>query len=588
MTSDNLNIIGLVCARGGSKGVPRKNLRLLGGKPLIAYAIQTGLACPSLKRLIVSTEDEEIGRVASSFGAEVPFRRPAELARDASPEWLVWQHAARTLEAAGERVDVLLSLPPTSPLRSAEDVEACLALLLQGGCDAVITVRPAERNPYFNMVALKDDFVELAARPPVPINRRQEAPDVYDVTTVAYALRRDFLMNASHLFEGRLKAVIVPRERALDIDTEMDFAIAECLLRESGQQGASPAEIQIGSRRVGEGHPCFIIAEAGVNHNGDLALAKQLVDAAAAAGADAVKFQSFQADRLVSPGTPKARYQQQATGAAESQGDMLRRLALGAPEQRELYSYCQQRGLIFLSTPFDQESVDLLQELGVPAFKIGSGEVTNLPFLRYVAAKGRPVILSTGMSYLDEVKEAVQALRDAGCAGLALMHCTSSYPAAPAGVNLRAMTAMTTAFKLPVGYSDHTPGAEVAPAAVAMGACIIEKHFTLDRDLPGPDHRASLEPQELRALVAGIKAVESALGDGVKRPVASEEENRMVIRRSLAAATAIPEGAVISADMLTALRPASGISPALLGKITGRRARRALSPGQIINWSDLA
>jgi len=345
--------------------------------------------------------------------------------------------------------------------------------------------------------------------------------------------------------------------------------------------------IAIGQRIVGPDCPCFVIAEAGVNHNGDLELARRLVDVAAEAGADAVKFQTFRADRLVSPTAPKASYQRQTTDAGESQLEMLQRLELSPAAHRELVAHCRQRHVTFLSTPFDEESAALLDSLDVPAFKIGSGEVTNHPFLEYIARKGRPIILSTGMSYLGEVDEAVRVLRHAGCEQLILLHCVSNYPASPADANLRAMQTMAVAFDLPIGYSDHTPGIEVALAAVALGACVIEKHFTLDRNLPGPDHRASLEPDELRALIAGVRVVERALGDGVKRPFPAEADTRAVARRSLAARADIPAGTVLQAAMLTALRPASGIPATLIGGVIGRRTRHPLAAGQFVDWSDL-
>lgn len=352
----------------------------------------------------------------------------------------------------------------------------------------------------------------------------------------------------------------------------------------------NPNTIEIAGPKIGWGHPCFIIAEAGVNHNGDIELAKRLVDVAAKAGADAVKFQTFRAERVVSATAPKAEYQLQTTDVAESQLEMLRRLELSPEAHRELQTYCQERGVLFMSTPFDEKSADLLDELGVPVFKIGSGEITNWPFLGYVARKGKPIILSTGMSYLSEVDEAVRVIRDAGNDQndqLVLLHCVSNYPADPADANLRAMRTMATAFQVPVGYSDHTPGIEVALAAVALGACVIEKHFTLERNLPGPDHRASLEPHELQALVVGIRTIELALGNGAKQPARSEAGNRVIVRRSLAAAFDIPEGTVLSSDMLKALRPATGISPALVEHVVGGRIRRSLTSGQLIAWSDL-
>ena len=346
--------------------------------------------------------------------------------------------------------------------------------------------------------------------------------------------------------------------------------------------------LTIGNQRIGLGAPVLVIAEAGVNHNGDMELAKQLIDRAAEAGADAVKFQTFKAERVATPDAPKAVYQLQTTAAAESQLDMLHRLELAPKAYRELQAYCQQRGVVFLSTPFDEESADLLDALEVPLFKIASGEITNWPFLEYVARKGKPLILSTGMSYLSEVDEAVRVIYKAGNDQLVLLHCVSDYPANPADANLRAMHTMATALQVPVGYSDHTPGIAVALAAVALGACVIEKHFTVDKNLPGPDHRASLEPSELRAMITGIRTVEQALGSGTKLPVSSEASNRQSVRRSLVAAKDIPIGAILRADMLTALRPAGGIAPTHLAQVVGQKTKRALGAGQLLTWSDLA
>lgn len=346
-------------------------------------------------------------------------------------------------------------------------------------------------------------------------------------------------------------------------------------------------EIRLGEKAVGGNAPVLIIAEAGVNHNGDLELAYRLVDTAVQAGADAVKFQTFRADRVASAAAPKAAYQQRTTGSAESQLDMLRRLELSHDAHRKLQAYCGSRGILFLSTPFDTESADLLDDLGVPAFKIGSGEITNLPFLEHIAAKQKPVILSTGMAYLGEVDAAVRAVRAAGCDRLILLHATSNYPADPADANLRAMQTLAAAFRVPVGYSDHTPGIEVPLAAVAMGACVLEKHFTLDRNMPGPDQAASLEPGDLCAMVAAVRKVEAALGDGIKAPAASEENTRMIARRSLAAAIDIPCGAVLEPCMLAAVRPATGLPPTLLDQVVHRTVKRGLRAGELLRWGDL-
>lgn len=344
---------------------------------------------------------------------------------------------------------------------------------------------------------------------------------------------------------------------------------------------------RVGERAVGGGAPCFVIAEAGVNHNGDVALACRLVDAAQDAGADAVKFQTFKASRLVTASAPKAEYQRRTTGE-QTQHDMLRRLELSDDGHRAVLARCQERGIQFLSSPFDETSADFLDELRVPAFKLGSGELTNLPLLTHVARKGKPVILSTGMATLDEVGAAVAAVRAAGATDLALLQCVSNYPAAPEDVNLRAMETMAKAFDVVVGYSDHTLGNDVAMAAVALGATIIEKHFTLDRHLPGPDHQASIEPADLAALVRGVRAVEAALGDGRKRPAASEADVAAVARRSIVAAIDIPAGATVTSEMITLRRPGTGLPPASQSLVIGRIARARIASGALIELEMLA
>ncbi len=348
------------------------------------------------------------------------------------------------------------------------------------------------------------------------------------------------------------------------------------------------ASIEIAGRPVGAGHPCFLIAEAGVNHNGDLALARRLVDAAVEARADAVKFQTFSAARLATAAAPKAQYQLETTTQFESQLAMLGRLELSPEAHRELLAHCRDAGILFLSSPFDEPSADFLESLDIAAFKIPSGELTNVPYLRHLARKGKPLILSTGMATLDEVQFAVGTIRASGNPPLALLHCVSNYPANPAHVNLRAMATMATAFGVPVGYSDHTVGNEVALAAVALGACVIEKHFTLDRLLPGPDHRASIEPRELAALVRGIRVVESSLGDGRKQPAASEADTAAVARKSLVALADLAVGTVLTEAMLGMKRPGTGLPPLVLPQVIGRTVCRAIPSGSLLTWEDLS
>ena len=332
----------------------------------------------------------------------------------------------------------------------------------------------------------------------------------------------------------------------------------------------------------------FVIAEAGVNHNGSLDLALKLVDAAKSSGADAVKFQTFRADLLATRSAHKAAYQERTTANSESQFQMLQRLELDEAAHRRLIEHCREVGIQFLSSPFDAQSADLLDAMDLPLYKIPSGEITNLPFLEHLAGKGRPLILSTGMSTLGEVEEAVELLKTAGATELTLLHCVTEYPAPYADVNLRAMLTLKMAFGLPVGYSDHTPGIEIAIAAVALGAEVIEKHFTLDRSLPGPDHAASLEPGELQQMVTAIRHVEAALGNGIKAPAACELPNISVARKSLVALRPLPAGHRLTAGDLDIKRPGNGLAPKMIPALIGRTLRAGLDKDEVITWDHLA
>ena len=340
--------------------------------------------------------------------------------------------------------------------------------------------------------------------------------------------------------------------------------------------------IDIAGRIVGSEHPCFVIAEAGVNHNGSIKMALQMVDVAVHSGADAIKFQTFKSDRLVTRDAPKAEYQTKTTDVGESQLDMLSRLELTSRDHHALMTHCQKKDIIFMSTPFDEESADMLIGLDVPVLKIPSGEITNLPYIEHVASAKRPLIVSTGMSYLSEVEAAVKAIRDVGNEAFVLLHCTSNYPADVSDVNLRAMHTMAVEFGKPVGYSDHTMGIEVALAAVSLGACVIEKHFTLDRSLLGPDHKMSLEPAELSCFISGIRTVEVALGDGRKEPVEREAEIAAVVRKSIVASRDIQIGSVLSEDMLAFKRPGTGLKPDMQTLLIGRTTCTSITAGTII------
>ena len=328
----------------------------------------------------------------------------------------------------------------------------------------------------------------------------------------------------------------------------------------------------------------LIIAEAGVNHNGDISLAKRLIDVASEAGADLVKFQTFNASRQVTRTAKKANYQNKTTDSAESQQEMLSRLELTEAMHQELIAHCETRKIGFLSTGFDIESVDLLARLGQECFKVPSGEITNLPYLRHIGQLKKPIFLSTGMSTLGDIEAAIDVLEKVGSHRdtITVLHCTTEYPTPIAEVNLRAMQSIHVAFGVAVGYSDHTQGIEVAVAAVAMGATVIEKHFTLDRKLPGPDHQASLEPAELISMIAAIRNIEVALGDGIKCLTPSEIKNKLVVRKSLIASRNIKAGELFTVENITTKRPGTGISPMRWDEVIGSIAPRDFLMDELI------
>lgn len=328
----------------------------------------------------------------------------------------------------------------------------------------------------------------------------------------------------------------------------------------------------------------FIIAEAGVNHNGDIQTAKKLVDAASDAGADAVKFQTFKADTLVCRNAPKAGYQTETTGADESQYEMIKKLELDENAHKELVEYCRKRDLKFLSSPFDPDSIDLLDRLGLEIFKVPSGEITNLPYLRKTGGLGKKVILSTGMSDLEEIEDALNILTEAGTPleNITVLHCNTEYPTPYEDVNLNAMLSIKKRFGVRVGYSDHTTGFEVSVAAAALGAEVIEKHFTLDKLMSGPDHKASLDPDELKTMVSAIRNIERSMGDGIKRLSPSELKNKIIVRKSIVASRHIQKGEILSAGSITVRRPGTGISPMEWDNVIGTPAIRDFNEDSLI------
>ena len=332
--------------------------------------------------------------------------------------------------------------------------------------------------------------------------------------------------------------------------------------------------IKVGDKFIGDGYPCFIIAEAGVNHNGDVSLAKEMVDKAVEAGVDAIKFQTFKSEKLVTKYASMAKYQKENIGEEDSQFNMLKKLELSFEEFIELKDYCNDKNIIFMSTPFDIESAEFLNSMGMEAFKISSGDLTNIPMLEYIANFNKPIILSSGMSVIGEIEDALISLRNRGVENVAVLHCTSNYPAPLDSVNLKAMNTIKNTFNILGGYSDHTKGITIPIAAAALGANIIEKHFTMDKSMEGPDHKASLNPQELKIMVEEIRKVEISLGSGIKMFSESEIDTMKVARKSIVTARDIKCGEVIELDDLDYKRPGNGLPPKYYKEIIGKRAKR--------------
>lgn len=536
-----------------------------------------------LTSVMVDTDSPAIADEAKRWGAEVPFLRPPELAGDEVSSVDSTLALLERLESQGRRFDVLILLQPTSPLRSGDDIHRCAEEFDSARSPSVTTV--AELGHPAELLVRLDDLGAVRWREPAARwQRRQDAPATFRLTGSVYAIAMATLRaERRFVIPGVTRGVIVPDSRSVDVDTAWDLDVSD-----RSFAGDPTPSIDIQGGTIGGRARCFVIAEAGVNHNGDLDLAMRLVDAAADAGADAVKFQTFDPEKLVAAGASKAEYQRERTDRDESQLDMLRRLALPKKDFAKLAAHARARSIRFLSTAFDEDSADYLEGLGVSVFKVPSGEITNHGFIAHLARKGRPLLISTGMSDLAEVGAALQVARANGNPPVALFHCVTSYPAPPEDCNLAAMETMRRAFSVPVGWSDHTTGLAITVAAAAAGAELIEKHFTLDRSLPGPDHAASLEPAELRELVENIRLVERARGSGVKEPAPSERANMHAARRSLHAAHDLASGHALGERDLIALRPGSGVSPARLPALLGRVLRAGIRKGEMLTEGHLA
>lgn len=572
----------IIPARGGSKGIRRKNLQCVGGISLIGRAVRTvrtAIALLGEGRIVVDSEDEEILREARSWGAETPYVRPNVLAGDRTGSLDVLQHALTVLESDDETPVVLVQC--TSPLVRAEHILEVLRTHRSDGEPAVSVVENS--HPVEWTFRMSGDGVMEPLFHEYDSCRRQDLRPSYRLSGAVYASSAGDIRNGlDFVRHDHTHAVVGGFTESVDIDEAEDLLHAEAHLYLN-----VPDCVRVGTRKVGAGHSCFIIAEAGVNHDGCIEEAHRLIDAAADAGADAVKFQTWKTELLCCPGAPKATYQQDNDGTLDDQFAMLKRLELPYEAHAELRSHAHERKLIFLSTPDEIQSARFLVQLGVPAIKIGSGELDNLLYLRDIAGFGLPVLLSTGMGTLAETARAVDTLKACGNPPLALFHSVSAYPAEAADMNIRAIETLRNAFHTPVGLSDHSPGPEAALAAVGIGLDMWEKHITCDCTRNGPDHAASLEPDVFAEQILMVRTAEAALGKGRKEPVYAELAIREVVRKKLHFVRSLPAGHVIYKEDLVGLRALHGIGAGELHRVLGKSLKCSVKAMELVVGEEL-
>jgi N-acetylneuraminate synthase/N,N'-diacetyllegionaminate synthase len=573
----------LIPVRGGSKSVPRKNLRTVAGISLLGRAVHRALRARQMLggggRVVVDTDDPALMEEARRHGAEVPYRRPAHLATDTARTMDVVRHCLAALDVRDDRPVVLLQA--TTPLTPPDHVFDVVRAWLDGDGAPVVSVSTPDHPPAWCFGLAENDVLAPQGAGEVPHQRQGAAPSVRVSGAVYVAGARALRDGGGFVEPGRTRAVTLDRRYAVDIDDPTDLAVAEALA------GEGAPTITVGDRTLGAGNPCFVIAEAGVNHDGDVSVAHALIDAAAYAGADAVKFQTWRTELVVRPGMRTADYQRANMGA-EDQHAMLRALELPYEAHYALREHATAVGLMFLSTPDEIESARFLAALGVPAIKIGSGDLDNHLLLAQVAALGRPMLVSTGMAEMHEVTAALDVIADHGAPPVALFHAVSDYPARVEDMNVRALRTLRDAYNVPVGLSDHAVGPEAMLAAVGIGLSLWEKHITLDTGRHGPDHAASLDPREFARQVRLLRDAERALGDGVKRPRVRELATRPVVRKRLHLAHALPAGHALTADDLVALRADEGLPASEFLAVRGRALRVALDAGAPLTHGLLA
>lgn len=577
-----MNILFFIPARCGSKGIKDKNIYPLYGIPLISYSIMAiRKALPFFKKfenkIFVSTDCNKIAKISKDWGAEVPFLRSKNISQDKSDVIDAIFYSAKKLEKLNFKPDIIILIQPTSPLIEAYHIKQAFKLF-KDKKKPIISITELE-IPISWIFNLKGKNLKINEK--VLHLRQKQRQKYYRPNGAIYISSLEDLKEYKSFYTEKTLGYLMDYENSIDIDSKEDLLIAEKIL-EYRLKKEKKRKVEILGRKIEEGKDIFFIAEAGVNHNGKLEIAKKLVDLAKEAGADAVKFQTFKTEKLVSSLSKKADYQLATTNPEESQFDMLKKLELLEKEFIELKEYCDKREIIFLSTPFDLESLEFLERLKVPAFKIGSGDLNNYFLLKEVAKKGKPIILSTGMAYFYEIFNSLELLNKYGNDKIVLLHCITNYPAKAEEANLNVIRNLKFIFRKPVGFSDHTLGEEVALQSLAFQPCIIEKHFTINKNMEGPDHKASLSPEELKSLINKLKNLRFSFGNGEKKLSKEEEKNRKIVRRSLFAKSFIPKGTIIKEEYLEALRPGNGMSPMEVEKILGKKTKFDIKKGEMI------
>lgn len=581
----NKSILAIIMARGGSKRLPNKNILEFNGKPLIAWTIGAAKKSRYIDRVIVTTDSPQIAEIAKEYGADVPFIRPGDLASDTATSMDTALHALDFIKTGeGKEYDYLAQLQPTSPLRTEKHIDEAIELLLSDeNLDAVSSFYVWEKKPQWLHCENENGLLETC----LEMKESYVNAKDYLIPNGAIALVKTATIYAERTFyPKKIKAYIMDRNDSADIDTIEDFKLAEMFVKARNQEKKS---IFIGPHEINENKKCFIIAEAGVNHNGSLDLALKLIDAAAEIGADAVKFQTFKAEQVVTAEGEMADYQKKNLGLEKKQIEMLRSLELPEDFYPKLIQRCEEKNILFLSTPHGGvESVHFLEILNMAAYKVGSGDLNNYLLLEALAKTCKPIILSTGMSTLQEVQAAVEFIQENGNDQIIVLHCTSNYPCPLEDVNLAAMKTLMAELNLPVGYSDHTVGFTAATASAALGAAAYEFHFTLDKNLPGPDHIASAEPKEAKEKIQAIRQTQMMMGSPIKQATEAEKVSTIKIaRKSLVAKENLPAGTIMEKSHLEAKRPANGIAPIHFKKFLGKRLLRDIKKDEQLKFEDI-